>query len=75
MAFKMVKQSQTKTNFNSYLATAFCNISVFSFNLGEWKYTLVITVFWKYKNNPAGIYLFKVNKRDTRRRCKVCSKL
>ena len=25
--------------------------------------------------NPAGIYLLKVNNRDTRTRCKICSKL
>ena len=25
--------------------------------------------------NPLGIYLFKVNNRNTRRRCKTCSKL
>ena len=24
---------------------------------------------------PVGIYLFKVNNRDTRKRCEVCSKL
>ena len=25
--------------------------------------------------NPAGIYLLKVNKRNTRTRCEICSKL
>ena len=25
--------------------------------------------------NPAGIYLFKVNNRNTRTRCEICSKL
>ena len=26
-------------------------------------------------DNPAGIYMFKVNNRNTRTRCKICSKL
>ena len=26
-------------------------------------------------NHPAGIYLFKVNNRNTRTRCEICSKL
>ena len=26
-------------------------------------------------NHPAGIYLFKVNNRNTRARCEICSKL
>ena len=26
-------------------------------------------------NNPAGIYLLKVNNRNTRTRCEICSKL
>ena len=27
------------------------------------------------QNDPAGIYLLKVNNRDTRTRCEICSKL
>ena len=27
------------------------------------------------KSNPAGIYLLKVNNRNTRTRCEICSKL
>ena len=26
-------------------------------------------------NNPAGIYLLKINKKNTRTRCEICSKL
>ena len=29
----------------------------------------------RLNNGPANIYLFKVNNRNTRKRCKVCSKL
>ena len=29
----------------------------------------------KYNNNPANIYLLKVNNRNTRKRCEICSKL
>ena len=29
----------------------------------------------KVFQNPAGIYLFKVNNRNTRTRCEICSKL
>ena len=29
----------------------------------------------KNKQNPAGIYLLKVNNRNTRTRCEICSKL
>ena len=28
-----------------------------------------------FRSNPAGIYLFKVNNRNTRTRCEICSKL
>ena len=27
------------------------------------------------KNNPVGIYMFKVNNRNNRTRCEICSKL
>ena len=30
---------------------------------------------WKNVSRPAGIYLFKVNNRNTRTRCVICSKL
>ena len=29
----------------------------------------------EYEGTPAGIYLPKVNKRNTRTRCEICSKL
>ena len=29
----------------------------------------------RLSNNPANIYLFKVNNRNARRRCEICSKL
>ena len=36
-------------------------------------------IYIRYKSNigmtPAGIYLFKVNNRNTRTRCEICSKL
>ena len=42
----------------------------------------VLTLVWKSKTNtfdesinPAGIYLLKVNNRNTRTRCELCSKL
>ena len=30
---------------------------------------------WRYKLKPAGIYPFKVNNRNTRARCEICSNL
>ena len=32
-------------------------------------------VIWPSNEFPAGIYLFKVNNRNTRTRCEICSKL
>ena len=32
-------------------------------------------ILWLYFGNPAGIYLLKVNNRNTRTRCEICSKL
>ena len=29
----------------------------------------------KYTTNPAGNYMFKINNRNTRTRCEICSKL
>ena len=38
--------------------------------------TFKINMVIKIKSfNPAGIYLFKVNNRNTRTRCEICSKL
>ena len=34
-----------------------------------------LTIKFAYTNIPAGIYLFKVNNRNTRARCEICSKL
>ena len=31
--------------------------------------------FQSHRTNPAGIYLLKVNNRNTRTRCEICSKL
>ena len=28
-----------------------------------------------YGSNPAGIFLLKINNRNTRRKCEICSKL
>ena len=36
---------------------------------------LIFETFYKNLYNPAGIYLFKVNNRNTRTRCEICSKL
>ena len=30
---------------------------------------------WIFSNNPAGNYMFKVNNKNTRTRCEICSKL
>ena len=38
----------------------------------------IYEIFWKsfvFVDNPAGIYLFKVNNRNTKTRCRLCSKL
>ena len=32
-------------------------------------------MLWFYKTNSAGIYLIKVNNRNKRTRCEICSKL
>ena len=40
----------------------------------SYEHSYEITFFIK-SSNPAGIYLFKVNNRNTRTRCKICSKL
>ena len=39
--------------------------------------SLITCLEWKglQQTNPAGIYLFKVNNRNTRTRCEICSKL
>ena len=29
---------------------------------------------WPKENSPAGIYLFKVNNKNTKTRCEICSK-
>ena len=34
-----------------------------------------LDVIVKCSNNPVGNYMFKVNNRNTRTRCKICSKL
>ena len=34
-----------------------------------------IKVSWEGSHLPAGIYLLKVNNRNTKTRCKICSKL
>ena len=34
-----------------------------------------MTVGYLMSRNPAGIYLLKVNNRNTRTRCEICSKL
>ena len=36
---------------------------------------LWLELFGKRKDNPVGIYLLKVNNRNTRTRCEICSKL
>ena len=36
---------------------------------------IVLKPNWNMFNNSAGIYLFKVNNRNTRTRCEICSKL
>ena len=38
----------------------------------------IYEIFWKrfvFLDNPAGIYMFKVNNRNTKTRCRICSKL
>ena len=41
--------------------------------------TILFAMVWKYVGNPvtfpANIYLFKMNNRNTRKRCEICSKL
>ena len=49
------------------LETLFCLLLFPSDNLF---FTVV-----SYQTSPAGIYLFKVNSRNTRKRCEICSKL
>ena len=39
------------------------------------KYVLLKVDFYYNGSLPTGIYLLKVNNRNTRRRCKICSKL
>ena len=37
----------------------------------RWRNSLIFGMLW----NPAGIYLLKVNNRNTRTRCEICAKL
>ena len=34
-----------------------------------------LLLFPRFSNNPANIFLFKVNNRNSRKRCEICSKL
>ena len=45
-------------------------LSLFFFTLSQ--YYIVPNSIW---SNPAGNYMFKVNNRNTRARCEICSKL
>ena len=38
-------------------------------------FTFTLRFLYELKHNPAGIYLLKVNNRNTRARCEICSKL
>ena len=37
----------------------------------DWAFSPLLTRWW----NPANVYLFKINSRNTRKKCKICSKL
>ena len=43
------------------------------------KFGLILFTVWKFEHqkwrSPANMYLFKVNNRNTRTRCEICSKL
>ena len=39
------------------------------------KLTKLLIISELYAINPVNIYLFKVNNRNTRKRCEICSKL
>ena len=62
------------TQTNLHLACSFpaaCNFMTFSWTPGA---KGLIHLYYN-RNNPAGIYLLKVSKRNTRARCEICSKL
>ena len=74
--------------FKQYCRMRFCYKNLFSTTLPSQKYEKIlfltpfknieISVLIKfncYINYPANIYLFKVNNRNTRKMCKICSKL
>ena len=45
--------------------TPFSSVSIFE----------QVNVCWVIMSYPAGIYMFKVNNKNTRSRCEICSKL
>ena len=56
-----------------YMVKSFLSIKVFQNNLLVYSIKFLIKTFIVL--NPAGIYLFKVNNRNTRTRWEICSKL
>ena len=53
----------------------YSDYNLFYTPIHDWEYNIVILYGYYISSNPANIYLFKLNSRNTRKRCEICLKL